>query len=59
MIDKIKARIAEIEAHLLSLVQQHTAASGNLAEAKHFLEMAEKADDISDAEIVDAVVGVE
>lgn len=65
MIEQIKARITDIEAHLASLVNQHTAVSGNLAEAKHFLSMAEEAAKVGESvvdaaeEIVEAVVGVE
>ncbi len=59
MIEQIKARITEIETFIAQLVQQHTAATGNLAEARHFLEMAEKGvdkpvDDV--AEIVDGII---
>lgn len=42
MIEKIKARILDIEKTMQDLVTQHTVLAGHLAEAKHLLEMAEK-----------------
>ncbi len=43
MLDKIKARIIEIEDAMKNLVAQHATLSGHLTEAKYFLDMATKA----------------
>lgn len=40
MIEQIKARIAEIETAIQNLVTNHTAWSAQLAEARHFLDIA-------------------
>lgn len=42
MLEKIKARIAEIEKAMSDLVSQHHVLSGHLNEAKHLFEMASK-----------------
>lgn len=42
MLEQIKARIKEIEEAIQGLVANHTAWSAQLAEAKHFLSMAEQ-----------------
>lgn len=59
MLEQIKARILELEEHLKQLVQSHTTASGQLAEARIMQEMAEKAaeqPEIEAAEVVDNAV---
>ncbi len=43
MLEKVKARIAEIEKAMQELVAQHGTLSGHLNEAKFFLDMATKA----------------
>ena len=59
MLEQIKARIAEIEAAIQQLVVQHGTLQGHLAEAKHFLDMADKvADDVVPANPVTEVLDV-
>lgn len=42
MLDKVQARIKEIEKAIESLLSQHAALSGHLAEAKHMLKLIEE-----------------
>lgn len=55
MLDQIKKRVEELEDHLKQLVHNHTVASGQLAEAKMMLDIAQK--DAGEV-VVDNVVDV-